>query len=824
MQTILQDLRYAARTLARQPGFTAIAMFTLAVGIGANTAIYSVVDATLLRPLPFRDPGRLMKVAITTPSADRFGTRDDMVWSYPKYETFRRLQQVFQDTAVYRSVTFNLTAADQPERLSGEMVSAGYFPLLGIRAVAGRTFRPQEDEVPARDFVAVISHGVWERHYGSDPRAIGRTIQLDLKSYTIVGVLPAGFQGLSGPADVWVPNHTLSYEDELSQPFSHSWSMVARLKPGVTVEQAESAVTVLGHRVDEAYPDSTFPGWGAKAGPLDETRLDPALRKSVLVLFGAVSFVLLIACVNIANLLLARGTVRRREIAIRLAVGANRRRLVRQLLTESLLLAGLGGLASVALAYAGVKALAAVNPGATDTFTFGRRLSGLTQLGLGSIRLDGSALLFTFAIALLTGVLFGLLPAWQGSRADVTDALKSAGARPRGFLAGKSILVVAEVALAVVLLAGAGLMIKSFSRLIATRTGVDPDGVLTVRLSLPDALAARGASANFFSQLEARVAGLPGVVSAGMANCHALAAGCNRTLIWFRDRPPEARGSEPSVGVHFVSPGYFKTMRIPLLRGRWFTEADRRGSPKVVLISELAARRFWPGEDPIGKPVAVGQGGFNGRAEVIGIVGDVRYGQMDEPPIPDVYISYLQSPRSSLIVYARTAGDPRALAGAVRQQVHELNRDLPVFDIKTMNERIREATSKARFSAILLAVFAAIALALAAVGIYGVMSYLVTRRTREIGIRMALGARQRDVLKLVVRRGAGLALAGIALGVAGALAATRVLATLLYEVKPDDPQVYVAIAVVLAAVALAASYIPARRAAWVDPSSALRSE
>jgi putative ABC transport system permease protein len=387
-----------------------------------------------------------------------------------------------------------------------------------------------------------------------------------------------------------------------------------------------------------------------------------------------VSFVLLIACVNIANLLLARASVRQREIAIRLAVGANRWRLVRQLLTESVLLALLGGIVSLALAYLGVRALSAINPASGNTFTFGRRLSGLTALGLGSIRLDSHALLFTFMVAFVTGVLFGLMPALQGSRADVTDALKSAGTRPSGLtgiriLTGKSALVVLEVSLAVVLLTGAGLMIKSFGRLIATPSGVDAENVLTVRVNLPsagsevvvrpDTPGFRGVgAAAFFHQLENQVAALPGVNSVGLSNCHALAGGCNGTIIWFRDRPAAPSGTEPSVGVHFVSADYFRTMRIPLLRGRLFRDTDREGSLKVVLISDMAARRFWPGDDPLGKHIGVGQGGFNERAEIVGIVGDVRYGQMDEPPQPDVYISHLQSPRFSLVLFARTAGNP----------------------------------------------------------------------------------------------------------------------------------------------------------------------
>ena len=831
METILQDLRYAVRTLARQPGFTAIAVFTLAVGIGANTAIYSVVDATLLRTLPFQDPDRLMKISLIAPGSHGEPTRDDVVWSYPKYETFRQSQQVFADSALYRSLTSNLTGTNEPEQIRGEIVGASYFPLLGIKPVAGRGFLPEEDVIPEKDMVAMISRGLWERRYGADAAAIGKTISLDLKSYTIVGVVPAGFQGLSGPADVWLPVHILNGPNDLDQRQSHSWEMIARLKPGVGVDQARNAVTLLGPRIEEANAlRNSMKGWGAKARTLSETRLEPAIRKSVLVLFGAVSFVLLIACVNIANLLLARGSTRSREIAIRLAIGANRRRLVRQLLTESLILAMLGAVASIALAWVGVHALDLINPANPHTVgnAFGRRLAGMSALGLSGIRLDSRALLFTFGIALVTGILFGLAPALQGTRADVADALKSGGARPSGLagirvLTGKSILVVTEVALAVVLLIGAGLMIKSFGRLITTRTGVDPDHVLTVRINLPSAGRAPGALA-FFSQLEARVVALNGVVSAGLANCHALAGGCVSTIVWFRDRPPVPQGTEPGVGAHFASPGYFKTMKIPLLRGRPFTDSDQQVAPKVVLINETAARRFWPGEDPIGQHIGLGMNGFSDRVAVIGIVGDVRYGQMDEPAKPDVYIAYAQLPRGGMILYARTSGNPAALTQAVRQEVGALNKDLPIFDIKTMPERIAAATARARFSAILLAVFAGIALSLSAVGIYGVMSYLVTQRTREIGIRMALGARQADVLRLVLGRGVALAAVGTVGGVGGALAATRVLETMLYEVKPGDLETYLSIAGVLLLVALAASYIPARRAAWVDPSSALRAE
>ena len=467
------------------------------------------------------------------------------------------------------------------------------------------------------------------------------------------------------------------------------------------------------------------------------------------------------------------------------------------------------------IAFAGVRALSVINP--VNGTAFGRRMGGLTVLGLTSIRLDLNALLFTAAVALLTGVVFGLAPALESSRTGVVGGMSRA--RP---FTGRNLLVISEMALAMVLLVGAGLMIKSFGRLMATRTGVDPENVLTVRVTLPGSTPEATATA-FFQELEARVAALPGVQSAGLGDCFPLAGGCSGTSIVLRDRPPVPQGMEPFVGVHWASPTYFRTMRIPLLRGRWFSESDRKGGPKVVVINETAARRFWPGEEAIGHLIGVGQGGMD-QAEVIGVVGDVRYGQMDEMPQPDVYISYLQSPRWGMLVNVRADGNPTALTEAIRREVHALNRDLPLFDVKTMEERIREGTAKARFSAILLAVFAGMALILSAVGIYGVMAYVVTQRTREIGIRIALGARPADVLGLVVRRGGGLALAGIVVGIGGALAATRVLATLLYQVRPSDAATYAGIGCGLLAVALIASYIPARRAAAVDPSSALRAD
>jgi len=829
-----QDLHYGWRSLLRQPGFTAIVVLTLAIGIGVNTAIYTVVDATLLRALPFDEPERLMTVSLTRPGDRGSGQVPLAVWSYPKYETFRKNQEIFEHTALFRAITLNLTGEGEPERLRAEEVSATYFPTLGIAAEVGRTFLPEEDAIPERDLVAVISRGLWERRFGGDPAVVGKTITLDLKNYTVVGILPAGFQGLSGPADMWVPVNRSSAED-LNQAFAHAWQFVARLKHDISIEQAKTATTLLGRLVDETHKSPT-PGsgpWGATTAVLNEGRIDPMMRKSVLILFGAVTCVLLIACVNVSNMLLARSTTRRREIAIRTAIGAGRSRVMRQLLTESMLLAVLGGAASLLISYVSVSALNVINP-AGNALGFGAvpsalpatwRLSGLTLLALNSIHIDSRALLFTFVIATLTGMLFGLAPAWQAARTEVSDALKKSHEHARVLhLRGKAILVVVEIALAFILLTGAGLAIKSLARLTSTPIGINAENVLTLRLGIPPGGANPERTISFFEQLEERVAAQSGVVAAALGTCHALAGFCGNTVIRFPDRPEVPRGTESTVGVLRVSPSYFPTMKVQLIRGRLFTKADRVDTPKVVVINETTARRYYPGEDPIGKPIGLGINGFGQRAEIIGIVGDVRNGQLDQPPGQDAYVSLLQAPQANVYLFARTANDPLTLISAVRQQVATLNPNLPIYDVRTMADRVSNAAARPRFSAILLGIFGIIAIALAAIGIYGVMSYSVRQRTREIGIRVALGARSQDVVRHEVYVAAVLIFAGTVLGFAGALATTQVLESSLYEVKPHDPQTYVLIAVLLAVVALVASYVPARRASLVDPAITLRTE
>jgi len=828
LETVLQDLRYAARSLRKQPGFTAVAVLTLAVGIGANTAIYTVLDATMLRSLPYKDPSRLMRVSLTAnPKTTALSSNvfNDLSWPYPKYEAFLKNQHVFAETALYEFDSFTVRGEGAPEILQAEDVSASYFPLLGVRAELGRTFLPEEDTQSGQGLAAVISHDLWLRRYGAERSVIGKTIADGERTFTIVGVLPAGFQGLTGPADVWFSLSAISAE-AMRAAMLYNLDLVARLRPGVTVEQAKTEVAAIGPRV--ALFGGVPPGWehpSAVARTLEEVRLDPLIRKSVLVLFGAVVFVLLIACANIANLLLARGAARQREIAIRFAIGAGRVRVARQLLTESVLLAVLGGLASLLFAYAGVSAVNAMDL-ARNNFAIGRRLPGLTLLGLGSIHLDGRTLLFTFGIAVLTGILFGLAPVWQGIRAELNEFLQSGSRSVIGApLRGRSVLVVAEVALAVILLAGAGLMMKSFSRLFATRTGVDPANVLTARLRVP--LGPDPAVASFYDQLEKRVASLPGVISAGLSNCHVLAGGCSGTGIQFFDRPALPPGSPfPHVGIYWVSSAYFKTMKIPLLRGRWFTDRDAGDAPKVALIGETAARMFWPGQDPIGKQIGLGMGGpaFRRNVQVVGVVGDVRYFSIEQQFQPDVYIPHLQAANGSLILSVRAERNPAGLADAVRREAQRLNPNVPVYDIKTLEARIGDSTVRTRFIVVVLALFAGIAVALAAIGIYGVISYMVRQRTQEIGIRMALGARAEDVRGMIVKRAALLAGTGLAIGVAGAFFATRALGALLYEVKPSDPATYASVSVLLAVLALLAAYVPAHRASKIDPCVALRAE
>ena len=818
-----QDIRFALRTFRRAPGFTAVAVLTLALGIGANTAIFSAVDALLLRPLPFTEPERLMQVSLALPPIGEMPAIDDMVWSYPKYRVFSDAQNVFEPPALYMESQFTVRMGDA-ERAHGEYADSRYLPTLGIRPALGRNFAAEEDTHPGGARAVILADAYWKRRFGGDSSVIGRALSIDGSPYTVVGVLPPDFSGLSGSAELWVPIMSMP-ADILNEAASHTFIMIARLKPGVPAERAKEAVVALGRVVDDAYP---IPGpgdkhWGATARELDATRVDPLVRRSLLVLLGAVGLVLLIACANVANLFLVRAAGRRREIAVRLAVGAGRGRLVRQLLTESVLLSVLGGVASVGVASWGVKLLAALDPSTTLRV---QRLGGLGAVGFDSIHLDLTAYAFAALLALATGVIFGLIPALQATRPVLTEMLKEESPRSRlgGRLgvASRSVLAVAEIALALVLLAGSGLMLRSLVKLLEVQPGFDSGHVLTLRLDTGAELG-RDSLPGFYDTLLDRLRALPGVTSVALGDCPPLNGGCNITSLVQRDRPAVGPGPSPLVGVHWVTPEWFAALRVPLERGRLFEGGDRRGGRKVVLVNEAAARRFWPGEDPIGRPVSVGQGGFgDDTAYVVGVVGDVRYGTIDSLPGPDVYLSYYQSPRGRMMVYLRTAGDPLTVAAAARGVLREVVPGAPVSDFRTLASRVADSTAYARFSALLLALFAAVALVLAATGVYGVISFAAGQRTREIGLRVALGATRGSVVRMVVGQGLGMALAGLVVGIAGALVVTRVLRSMLFEVAPSDPATFVGIVVLLLATVLVATWLPARRAASIQPMEALR--
>ena len=822
--TAAQDLRFAARTLRHTPGFTAAAILTLALGIGANTAIFSAVDALLLRPLPFREPDRLMQVSLTTPSINGQPARDDAPWSYLKAKTFRDAQDVFSSLTLYSRETVTLRAAETT-REEAEVVDDQYLPTLGLSPSLGRNFVPDENRPNAKRSV-LVSESFWNRRLNADPSVLGRTLDLDGAPYTIVGVMPNNFHGLTGRADLWTTiGASRPYMFQPDEAWDHEFSMVARLKPGVTPERAQTETRVLGARANSSYMTKELTaGWAAAAKLLDRTRVDPVVRRSLLVLFGAVVFVLLIACANLANLFLVRASARQREIAVRLAIGASRRRLVRQLLTESVLLSVLGGVTSVAVAALGVRVLSTMNPQRTLS---AQQLGGLGAVSFETIHLDGRALLFALVAAVVTGLLFGLVPALQATRPSLTAALKEGTAEVPSRatflrrLTTRNALVVIELALALVLLAGSGVMVRSLAHLVAVDPGFDPSGVLTLRLNSTPEARPRDSLPGFYQTLIGSLRALPGVTSVALGDCPPLSGGCNMTMMGFHDRPRLARGAEPIVGVHWVTPEWFQTLRVPLLSGRLFSEADRLGGPKVVLVNATAARRFWPNESPIGRAVGIYQGGFD-TAFVAGVVGDVRFQTIDSLAAADVYLPYAQSPRGGAMVYLRTAGDPLALAAAARRTIHDIGADLPVYDVRTLTSRVSDATAQTRFSALLLTIFAAAALALAAIGIYGVISFAVAQRTREIGIRVALGADRGAVLRLIVGQGAAVAVAGLALGLVAALAATRVLRALLFDVTPTDPLTLVTVVALLAVAALVACWIPARRAARLQPAAALR--
>ena len=810
METLWQDVKFGARVLLKSPGFTAVAVLTLALGIGANTAIFSVVNAVLLRQLPYENPERLVMVW----EQNRPRSRMTNTISLANFIDWREQNTVFEQMAAFADWRVNLTSVETPEELPVQIATPNLFSLLGAPPLMGRTFL-EDDGKQGQNRVVLLSHGFWLRRMGGDPGVVDKTVLLDGQRYTVIGVMPPDFQlyvraGSMGrrPAELWLP---YVFTEQFRVRRGRFAMAVARLKPGVTLEQARAEMDTIGARLEQQYPDFNK-GWGVNLVPLRE-QVVSEVRLALLVLIGAVGFVLLIACANVANLLLARAAVREREIAIRAALGASRGRMLRQLLTESVLLSVAGGALGFLFALWGLDLLLAVTPE--------------QLLPLGGVRLDGRVLGFTLGIALLTGLVFGLLPALLASRPNLTESLKEGGRGGEGTrrARARSVLVAAEIALALVLLICSGLMIRSLGRLLEVSTGFDANNLLTVRLSLPGSKYGQDAQRiNFFRELIARVQRIPGVVAAGANAFVPFAGPGSATSFTIEGRPQSAPGEEPVVDVRIVDRDYFRAMRIPLRAGRLFNEKEVTEASHVVIINEAFARQHFADVDPIGQRVTIVMSDNPVPSEIIGVVGDVKHAGLDVQPRAMSYWPHPELAFPFMTLVVRTTGDPLGAVGAIRSAVAALDKDQPIADVRTMNQWLTESTARARFSTVLLSVFAALALVLAAVGIYGVMAYSVAQRTHEIGIRIALGAQSGDILKLVVRQGMLLALAGVVAGIGIAFGVTRFLKTLLYEIPPTDAATFAGISSFLAAVALLACWIPARRATRVEPIVALRYE
>jgi predicted permease len=801
LETLWQDLRYSGRLFVKYPGFTLIAVLTLALGIGANTAIFSIVNAVLLRPFPYHAPEQLVTLGEFVPRGSV---------SYPNFVDWRAQSTLFDSTSAVRgNESYNFTGAGEPERLQGRLVSAGFFSLLGVNPLLGRDFVADDDR-PGANPTVILSHAFWSRRFGNDPGIVGKQITLNNQSYTVIGVAPQNFQyGLD--ADVSIPIG-LTAERFKARGSDPGISVVARIKPGVSQQQAQTETDMIYARMEQQFP-ATNTGRRAYLMSLHETFVGD-VRQPLLILLGSVGLVLLIACANVANLLLVRASTRKREMSVRVALGANRSRVIRQLLTESFLLAIIGAALGILLAYWGTSFIANQLPNSVPR--------------LAEANVDLRVLVFTLAISLLTGLLFGLAPALQASRLNLTEALKegdrgSSGVRQRL----RSLLVVSEVALTLTLLVGAGLLIQSFRRVLQVDPGFNADNLLTMQVSVnnPDGQQI----AAFFSQLQENVRKLPGVKAVAISNGLPLVT-ANHPTFFIEGRPRPEPGKEPGAIRYTVSPDYFQAMGIELLRGRVFTAHDTPNTPLAVVIDEALAQHF-QNEDPIGKRISQSSSGTPSY-DIVGVVRHVEQYNLDEQEkTPQFYLDFNQIPAERLPgltrrinLLTRTDVEPLSLTSAVRGEIAALNKDQAVFNVRTMDQIVAQSVAPRRFSMMLLAVFAVVALALASIGIYGMMSYAVAQRTREIGLRMTLGAQTGNVLRLVIGHGMKLALAGVAVGVVASLALTRTMKNLLFGISATDPLTFAGIALLLALVALLACWIPARRATKVDPLVALRYE
>ncbi|MHB8653115.1 MAG: ABC transporter permease [Terriglobia bacterium] len=809
MGTLLQDLRYASRMLAKNPAFTLVAVITLALGIGANTAIFSVVNAVLLRPLPYKGADRLITF---WGSNTQFGFSGPASVCDPDYAAWRDQSNAFEDMAGFRGATANLTGAGEPARLSGWEVTSSFFPLLGVKPAAGRLFSPEEEK-PGHDHLLLISHKISESRMGNESAAVGKTVKLDDEFFTVIGVMPAGF-AFPNQADFWRP------AELASNCHNTSLRIIARLKPGATMKGAQDGMTIVAQRLDAAAHKNNYGVWHLSPVRLQD-EMAGNIRPSLLILLGVVGLVMLIACANVANLLLARAASRQREIAIRSALGAGRKRVILQMLTESVLLSFIGGGLGLVLAIWGRDALVSLIP---------KNLAPPGFIGqIAAVNIDAWVLVFVFALSLFTGIIFGLVPAIQASKPDLNEALKEGSRASTASIAMRGIrnfLVISEIAMALVLLIGAGVLMRSFIKLMNVDPGFDPRNVLTMNVELPDSRYANETQMiPFENDALQRLAKIPGVRYAGAVFGLPLGDMLIRGDISIEGQPAPPPDVTPSKSV--VSADYFRAAGIRLIKGRYFDDHDTQTSAHVIIINENMARLFWPNQDPIGQRI---KPGFSNDqwCSIVGVVGDVKQSSFAEKPSTALYLPYAQAPRSFLMrditFVVRTGSAPLKAADQARQAIAAVDPDLPVFDVATMQELVYQSMSEPRFNTVLLGMFAALAFALATVGIYGVMSYTVTQRTHEIGVRMALGAERGDVLRLVVGQGVLLTLIGVGIGLAAAFGLTRFLAGFLFGVQPTDPITYIGVSVLLIGVALAASYIPARRATKVDPMVALRYE
>ncbi|HEY3026117.1 MAG TPA: ABC transporter permease [Pyrinomonadaceae bacterium] len=803
MQILLQDLRYAVRMLTKKPAFSIIAVITLALGIGANSAIFSVVNAVLLRPLAFPAAEQIAVLEGVNPSKGI--TQSNM--SVPDFADWQKQNQVFEQIAGFITGNVFLSGGEETERVRASSATADFFPLFRTNAFLGRTLQA-DDAQPGREPVVVMSYELWQRRFGADRNIVGSKVMLSSKSAIVVGVLPPGFD-YPDRSELWVSFPI----NPGTEPRDNRYvSVIARLKKGVTVSQAQAEMDTINRRLAQTY-NETNSGWSVRVTNLQE-RLVGAMRLLLLLLLGAVAFVLLIACANVANLLLARATVRAKEIAVRTALGASRGRIIRQLLTESVLLSSVGGGIGLLLGVWLTKLLIAVSPPNTPRFD--------------EIRPDARVLVFTLALAVVTGLIFGLTPALQASRVELNERLKEGGRSGSGGASHnrlRSLMMVSEIALSFVLLVGAGLLIKSFIRLREVSPGFNPDNTLTMRVALPGARYPQGEPrVQMLRQLVGRLKALPGVQSAGAVLSLPLSG--DTFNVWrsvIREGRPATPEESDNAAYLVATPDYFRALNIPLITGRAFTEQDTEKTPKVLIINETMARRLWPGESPVGRRITIWRDEKFPR-EIVGVVGETKP-SLDADAGPQMYVPYAQdSSWSGMSLVIRTNGDPSSMTAAMRNEIRALDKGIPVFNVRTMNDVLATSVAPRRAPVLLLSAFAGVALLLAMIGIYGVTAYYVTQRTQEIGIRMALGAQMSDVLKLVLKSGMAMAVIGIATGLVGAFALTRLMSSLLYGVKPTDVVTFALVSLCLLVTALIACYIPARRATKVDPLVALRYE